>query len=98
MEALLERRSTRNYKDEALTLVEISQLLWAVQGITHQVGYRTAPFAGALYPLEVHMVVGNVDGLHAGIYRYRPQGHELGRWQGEMCVVTCVLLRLTRNA
>jgi len=76
-EALLERRSNRNYKDEALTLAEVSQLLWAAQGITHPGGYRTTPSAGALYPLEIYVVAGNVKGLPVGIYKYRPQGHEL---------------------
>ena len=76
-EALLERRPARNYKDEALTLAEISQLLWTAQGITHPGGYRTAPSAGALYSLEVYVVAGNVDGIQAGIYKYRPQGHEM---------------------
>ena len=89
-EALLERRSVRNYKDEALTLAEVSQLLWAAQGITHPGGYRTAPSAGALYPLEVYVVAGNVDGLQAGIYKYRPQRHELekvdaGDVRAELC-------------
>jgi len=81
-EALLERRSIRNYKDEALTLAEVSQLLWAAQGITNVRGYRTAPSAGALYPLEVYMVAGNVEGLPAGVYKYRPQGHELEKVAG----------------
>jgi len=89
-EALLERRSIRNYKNEALTLAEISQLLWAAQGITDPGGYRTAPSAGALYPLEVYVVAGNVEGLQAGIYKYRPQGHELkkvaeGDVRAELC-------------
>ena len=81
-EALFERRSIRNYKDEALTLAEVSQLLWAAQGITHTGGYRTAPSAGALYPLEVYVLAGNVDGLRPGIYKYRPQGHELEKVAG----------------
>ena len=89
-EALLERRSVRNYKNEVLTLAEVSQLLWAAQGITHPGGYRTAPSAGALYPLEVYVVAGNVDGLRPGIYKYRPQGHELkkvaeGDVRAELC-------------
>ncbi|MEW6716908.1 MAG: SagB/ThcOx family dehydrogenase [Chloroflexota bacterium] len=75
--ALLERRSVRQYRDEPLTLAEVSQLLWAAQGITHTDGLRTAPSAGALYPLEVYILVGRVAGLPAGIYRYQPQGHEL---------------------
>lgn len=75
--ALLERRSVRDYKDEPLTLAEVSQLLWAAQGITDSRGFRTAPSAGALYPLEVYVAIGNVDGLNEGIYKYEPDGHEL---------------------
>lgn len=78
--ALLERRSIRDYRDEPLTLSEISQLLWAAQGITdRERNYRTAPSAGALYPLEVYVVAGNVRDLADGIYKYKPQGHELVR-------------------
>jgi SagB-type dehydrogenase family enzyme len=75
--ALQERRSIRQYQNEALTLAELSQLLWAAQGITHPSGLRTTPSAGALYPLEVYVVVGNVAELTAGLYRYRPQTHDL---------------------
>ncbi|MCD4840659.1 MAG: hypothetical protein K8R08_01410 [Methanosarcinales archaeon] len=52
---------TGNYNDEALTLTEVSKLIWAAQGITHPGGYRTALSAGALYPLELYAVVGNVN-------------------------------------
>lgn len=76
--ALLERRSVRSYKDEPLTLSEVSQLLWAAQGITEkEYGLRTAPSAGALYPLEVYVVTGNVNDLPVGVYKYKPQNHEL---------------------
>ncbi|MCL4863983.1 MAG: SagB/ThcOx family dehydrogenase [Caldilineaceae bacterium] len=75
--ALHERRSIRQYQNETLTLAELSQLLWAAQGITHPSGLRTAPSAGALYPLELYVVVGNVAELTAGVYRYRPQTHDL---------------------
>jgi len=78
-EALLKRRSVRNYADEALTLQEVSQLLWAAQGITDPSGKRTAPSAGALYPLEVYVVVGNVEDVAKGVYKYKPQQHELVR-------------------
>jgi len=78
-ETLLQRRSVREYADLPLTLEEVSQLLWAAQGITVEWGGRTAPSAGALYPLEVYLVVGDVEGLAAGIYKYRPEGHELLR-------------------
>ena len=76
-EALLQRRSIREYKDEPLTLTEVSQLLWAAQGVTDSRGYRTAPSAGALYPLELYVVVGRVEGLSTGVYRYVPDGHHL---------------------
>ena len=76
-ETLLRRRSTRDYTEQALTLKELSQLLWASQGVTDPRGLRTAPSAGALYPLEVLILVGNVEGLEAGLYRYRPQTHSI---------------------
>jgi len=76
-QALLERRSVREFADAPLSLEEVSQLLWAAQGITSGWGGRTAPSAGALYPLELYVVVGNVDGLAQGVYRYRPGRHEL---------------------
>ena len=67
----------REFVDTPLTLEEVSQLLWAAQGITAKWGGRTAPSAGALYPLELYVVVGNVDGLPQGVYKYRPAGHDL---------------------
>lgn len=76
-QSLLERRSTRSYTNEPLKLNEVSQLLWAAQGITNTSGHRTAPSAGALYPLEVYIVVGNVEDLDPGIYHYLPGSHEL---------------------
>ncbi len=75
-EALLKRRSVREYKDVPLTLAEISQLLWAAQGVTDPGGFRTAPSAGALYPLELYIVIGNAD-VPDGIYKYDPHKHEL---------------------
>lgn len=75
--ALLDRRSVREYRDEPLTLAEIGQLLWAAQGVTAPGGLRTAPSAGALYPLELYLVAGNVRDLPPGIYHYRPQPHTL---------------------
>ena len=71
-ESLLKRRSTREYSDEQLTLYEVSQILWAAQGITHEKRLRTSPSAGGLYPLELYAVVGDVEGLEAGIYHYMP--------------------------
>ncbi|WP_345786310.1 SagB/ThcOx family dehydrogenase [Thermocrinis sp.] len=78
-EALYRRRSIREYLDTPLTLAEVSQLLWASQGITDQVynKYRTAPSAGALYPLTVYLTAGRVEGLREGLYRYNPHRHEI---------------------
>lgn len=78
-QALRKRRSVRDYRDEPLTMAEISQLLWAAQGITSPEGLRTAPSAGALYPLELYIVAGNVVDLSAGIYRYLPNRHALAQ-------------------
>jgi len=76
-EALLKRRSTRDYTHDPLTLQEVSQLIWATQGITDPRGFRTAPSAGALYPLEIYVVVGDVENLAEGVYKYNPHKHEL---------------------
>jgi SagB-type dehydrogenase family enzyme len=72
-EALLQRMSVRHYTDEPLTLVQVSQLLWSVQGITPRPDGRTgrtAPSAGATYPLEIYLTVKNVQGLEPGAYRF----------------------------
>lgn len=78
-EAIARRRSVRQFTDETLTLEEIGQLLWAAQGITAPAGYRTAPSAGALYPLEVYVVT------EEGAFHYLPHGHQLAvQRQGAM--------------
>jgi SagB-type dehydrogenase family enzyme len=76
---LRERRSIREFARQPLSIAEVSQLLWAAQGVTASGGRRTAPSAGALYPLELYLVAGNVQGLPEGIYKYRPEGHEVTR-------------------
>jgi len=81
-EALSKRQSTRSFADEPLTLKQLSQLLWAAQGITHGREFRTAPSAGALYPLEVYALVGNVEGLSPGLYRYNVRKHSLVKVKG----------------
>jgi SagB-type dehydrogenase family enzyme len=75
--ALAERRSRRRFKRRRLTLSEISQLLWAAQGVTTREGDRTAPSAGALFPLELTLAAGEVAELPTGLYRYEPAGHRL---------------------
>ena len=76
-ESLVKRRSVRDYTGEPITIKEVSQLLWAAQGTTSDRGFRTAPSAGALYPLEVYLIVGNVQDLAPGIYHYKPKKHKL---------------------
>jgi len=78
-EALAARRSVRVYEETFLTLEEVAQLLWAAQGITSEWGGRTAPSAGATYPLEIYVVVGGVEELEAGVYRYLPGEHSVRR-------------------
>ena len=75
-EALAHRHSVREFVSGAPTLDEVSRLVWAAQGVTAQ-GHRTAPSAGATYPLEVYLVAGDVKDLSAGVYRYRPGQHRL---------------------
>ena len=76
-QSLRQRRSTRDYTNEPLNLYDLSQLLWATQGTTDPRGFRTAPSAGALYPLELYVVVGNVENLKPGTYKYKPDEHEI---------------------
>lgn len=78
-EALRERRSVRRFRDAALALQEVSHLLWAAQGITDPTGLRTAPSAGALYPLELYLLAGRIADLPAGTYHYQPHAHVLTR-------------------
>jgi len=76
-QALAQRQSHRQFQDSALSLEEVSQVLWAAQGITGIRGRRTAPSAGATYPLETYLVAGQVEGLDAGVYRYDNREHRL---------------------
>jgi len=76
-EAISQRRSKRNFNREPLSQEELSQVLWAAQGISDKRGFRTVPSAGATFPLTLYVVIGEVSGVPAGIYRYNPQGHFL---------------------
>jgi SagB-type dehydrogenase family enzyme len=78
VEAVLQRRrSVREYAPQPINLAEAGQLLWAAQGCTTADGKRTAPSAGATFPLETYLVAGHVAGFAAGVYHYRPASHEL---------------------
>lgn len=78
--AIRGRRTIRSFDGKALSLSQVSQLLWSAQGITEPVGLkRAAPSAGALYPMDIYAVVGAgcVEGLDPGIYHYRPEDHSI---------------------
>jgi len=77
-QALQSRRSVRTYSPGALSLEELGQLLWAAQGITEPTRkLRSAPSAGATYPLILYAIVDQVETLAAGFYRYLPETHSL---------------------
>lgn len=75
--AVGQRRTLRDYADRPLTLAELSWLLSAASGISGDGGLRTAPSAGAQYPIETYISISRVDGLEPGIYHYVPHHHAL---------------------
>lgn len=79
-DALLKRRSIREYTETPVALTELSQLLFSAQGVTGNIYgtlLRTAPSAGGLYPIEVYIVANNVEGLKRGIYHYSVRDHSV---------------------
>jgi SagB-type dehydrogenase family enzyme len=71
-EAMSKRRSIRIFTSREIEIKKISQLMWAAQGITkNPEGYRTAPSAGALYPIEVFL------SRKDGIFHYKPEKNKL---------------------
>lgn len=87
-ETLRSRRTVRAFKSQALTSDQLSQILWAADGITADVGYlklRSAPSAGALYPLDIFVVIGEngVMDMETGVYQYMPDGHYIRRIKGK---------------
>ena len=91
-EVLAARRSRRAFAGKGISLDLLSRLLFAAQGVTGESGgvqLRTAPSAGALYPLELYLVALRVEGLEPGLYRYVPKAHALeevrrGELEGEL--------------
>ena len=80
--AIGKRRSVRDFRNVPLTAAELSQLLWASQGVTKVMGdyaLRSAPSAGALYPVETYLSIQMVEGIEPGIYHYDVRHHELDR-------------------
>ncbi len=76
-EAIHARRSIRTYAGTPLKLQDVSQLLWAAQGVTGPNGLRTAPSPIAVYLVQVYLVAGAVEGLKPGVYSYKPEDHSL---------------------
>jgi SagB-type dehydrogenase family enzyme len=75
-----ERRSVRRYSDQPLSMDDLSQLLWACQGVTGTRGeyeFRASPSAGALYPVETYLVANDIEGLDPGVYHYSVLEHGL---------------------
>ncbi len=75
--ALWARRSTRALTRDSIALADVGQLAWAAQGVNRPDGHRTAPSAGATYPLELYVVASRVRDLPAGVYHYLARSHEL---------------------
>jgi SagB-type dehydrogenase family enzyme len=71
------RRSRRVFEDKAITRKQLGQLLWCAQGMTDPQGLKIVPSAGATFPLEVYAVVGKVEGMEPGLYRYLAEAHSL---------------------
>jgi SagB-type dehydrogenase family enzyme len=79
-EAIQIRQSIRNYRNIPLEKNHLSQLLWATQGISREAmgfEFRTAPSAGALYPVETYLVLNYVKEIEPGIYHYDVKDHQL---------------------
>ena len=79
-ETLQYRRSWRRYADRPLSMENLAMLLWAGQGISGRAGsffFRTAPSAGALYPVETYLSVQNAESLSPGLYHFQPADFSL---------------------
>jgi len=92
-EAIAQRRSVREFSEQSITFSELSQLIWATQGITTKSGgfeFRASPSAGALYPIETYLVVNRVEEIPSGIYHYNVKEAQLillkeGHFGPELC-------------
>ncbi len=80
VDTLKKRRSVRSFSPKPLSLDALSFLLWASSGVhRREQGYefRTAPSAGALYPIETYLLVNNVENLQKALYHYNIEAHAL---------------------
>lgn len=81
-ETLQNRRSCRRFTEDPISMKDLAMLLWASQGITGRAGsffFRTAPSAGALYPVETYLSVQNVASLESGLFHFQPADFSLAR-------------------
>jgi SagB-type dehydrogenase family enzyme len=92
-EAIAQRRSIREFSNQSITFPELSQLIWATQGITLRAwGYefRASPSAGALYPIETYLVANRIEEIPPGLYHYNVKEAQLillkeGHLGSELC-------------
>ncbi len=100
-EAISGRRTRRQFSSEPLTLKEWSQILWAAQGITSNgaIKKRTAPSAGALYPLDIYLILGKnaLSPPGVGIFHYLPKQHSLRRLSDKDIIKKVVEASLYQN-
>lgn len=78
--ALNKRKSIRDFKAKPISKGQLSYLLWAstgIQRIEHGCEFRTAPSAGALYPIETYVIANDVRKLEPGVYHYSVKAHQL---------------------
>jgi SagB-type dehydrogenase family enzyme len=84
-DTIAQRRSVRNFAGTPVTLPQLSQLLWATQGITlreDEARLRAAPSAGGLYPVETYVAINSGDGIGAGLYHYNIEEFSLEKLKG----------------
>lgn len=85
--AINSRRSVREFQKKPISLAALSQILWAAQGVALRAGdfsFRTAPSAGALYPIDLYLFLQAVEGLKPGLYQFQPSGQALRmRYEGD---------------
>jgi SagB-type dehydrogenase family enzyme len=92
-EAIAQRRSIREFSDQSISFSELSQLIWATQGITLKAGgveFRASPSAGALYPIETYLIVNRVEEIPPGLCHYNVKEAQLsllkeGHFGPELC-------------
>jgi len=92
-DVIAQRRSIREFSNQPITFSELSQLIWATQGITSRAwgfDFRTVPSAGALYPIETYIIVNRVEEIPSGLYHYNVKEAQLvlmkeGQFGSDLC-------------